>query len=516
MNSKRFWLLGAALILLTACGPFAGAKPVTARRIAAQTQAPLHAANSTVAIVPRGQISTSAAAQVIRAFYRDINDQDYQAAYLTLSSAMRTGRSESEFAAGYTGTPEVLLSVGKPTATSKATVVPVELRIPAVGYVTVYRGTYTVALQNGSLHVIAATVPSGVSVGLDHLRMLTESQGFAWNAKTLFETSSGGQTWQSITPSSLSANQSIAAASFSDASHGWLAVLGPGGDTVDVYRTSDGGSTWYQSSVSMPQGLVDVAHATLSTPDSSDIWLMLSASAGSGSEPIAIEISRDGGATFKPAYAPPPGTTSVPTTYGLKSAPVFNSRQDGFLTGTSSDPAPYFFATSDGAASWSAETLPTLCSICLEFTTYPPVFPSNKDGLLLVAAAPPPSPDRHITALYSTVNGGQSWSLGPVLQTFDPFLGVADLLSAHSGYLVAGNTLYSLTAAGWQNVISLPEFSSVMQIDFVSQNVGFALIGGNGPFHLPQLLQTTDGGRSWSQEPALVTGSGPTIDPNIL
>ena len=101
----------------------------------------------------------------------------------------------------------------------------------------------------------SAAVPAVAAANADlaAFQLVAPGSGWALLGQQLFWTDSGGTQWRDITPPSLG-GASLRAASFADATHGWVigtALAANGALTYQLARTTDGGQTWQRQPLAL-------------------------------------------------------------------------------------------------------------------------------------------------------------------------------------------------------------------------------------------------------------------------
>lgn len=211
----------------------------------------------------------------------------------------------------------------------------------------------------------ATVMPPGVSaVPADSL--VTVGADSAWVAEQqaegslIYHTSDGGANWE-VGSISLAGAPQFA---FIDAKQGWLLVhqgVAAGSEAVTLLKTEDGGATWTQVAAASPQeassdslpfggGKTGVAFR-----NATDGWL-------TGYAPITASIylfvTHDGGRTWtEQKLAVPDGFSEVMLT---SKPPVFVSEQDGYMATEFAGVSQAFllYATHDGGQTWSPVNAP--------------------------------------------------------------------------------------------------------------------------------------------------------------
>lgn len=168
---------------------------------------------------------------------------------------------------------------------------------------------------------------------------------------TVFQTTNGGQTWQSISttlpadttpPGQLPYGGQKAEISFLNTSTGWVTGTVTTNDLAWLYRTHDGGKTWYQQTLLKPQGIPSaqlsiLAPTFFSATDGLLPVRFADLTTGKGIA-TALYMTHDGGTNWQP-------TAPMLTTLTVSSFP---DMQRGWMTDGIG-----LFVTSDGGHHWA-------------------------------------------------------------------------------------------------------------------------------------------------------------------
>lgn len=264
-----------------------------------------------------------------------------------------------------------------------------------------------------------------------------------------------------------------------------------------LFHTNDGGKEWIARRLPMTQ--FDPPQLQFLNSDYG--WVSASQGGATGTEPLTLYRTVDGGSTWKSVLRVSATSNSVIPLQGAKSF-TFRSSQYGWITGDNSlqNGDLYLFYTQDGGAKWRRqvplhEHLPKDSLL----QTGTPSF-DGKRGLLPVTWTPTtPQSNRGTFAMVvlETHDGGSTWMAGshtltlplvsssPIMSTWDAqyiwiMMGPRDLWESIDG----GHTWASIRTRG------LP--GGIENIDFVNGRDGFAW---GGTQH--ELWMTQNGGRSW-------------------
>jgi len=365
------------------------------------------------------------------------------------------------------------------------------------------------------------TTPTN-SAGLlfDTFQMIDATTGWAvavppntqWGDLALYKvlrTTDGGRHWQSVTPNFNTAQAQVSSAPFRPYSGGSLPVLQLFlSDSVawmldlpsTLFGTADGGRTWQKTTAPAQVAQYNFINAT-------DGW-MLGTNGG-------VYQTTDGGQIWTKLQSMSQGQPSsgiLPysaTVTGM----VFLNMNDGWLTGlTNQTDAVWVYATHDGGKTWihQALTLPA-GTIDPPLLVDPPTFVSDHDGFMwaninihpvLQERAGIPQSGGGALQLYLTHDAGATWQymgmfpgigIGPITFSDGNHGWVAGYSANQSGLWMTSDG-----AQHWSQLSTSQNFTSITQIDFVSQTTGWAL---SYPIYnqSPTLLQTQDGGHTWTE-----------------
>jgi|GEM_PF-1504971 len=223
----------------------------------------------------------------------------------------------------------------------------------------------------------------------------------------------------------------------------------------DIYRTTDGGTTWASSGTACP----DAYH--VEAYDASTV-----AYAGAGG---CAALSTDGGVTFTDIR--PPGHNN----HNHGGIHFFDADT---LVLRPHNSAGQSFLTTDGGASWGNSPLPRsqswAKSVGIDSNT---AYWSD-------------------TALHwSTTDQGQSWTSSPYDPSFTGLIMATDFVDANTGWAVGSDgAIYKTTDAGSTWTPQVSGYSGwLLGVAFADANHGWA-VGSGG------IIATADGGATWTAE----------------
>jgi photosystem II stability/assembly factor-like uncharacterized protein len=342
-------------------------------------------------------------------------------------------------------------------------------------------------------------LPAGDHIQLDEVHMVSLTEGWGILGRTLLTTADGGKTWREVTPAVAQADKIYGA--FLDASHAW--VVFSYNDHLDlnltVYFTTDGGQTWSTSGglPLNPQVMGDSTWAELTALDALDVWVLargVYVGAGTHHDHDLLHTT-DGGYTWTSLD----GQISDDYTGLVFADPMDGMRTLQDLGAYGPGPASYE-ATSDGGANWVSVTLPPPLDAPDLFNQYPycetyqPVMLSAYSIRLLVGCFDySDPPQKYISYLYITLDGGTSWKtvrlpakvLAPDYRLL--FFGADQAL-------LLGREIYSSADGGktWSHVQSVNWDG---KFSFVDPQNGWAVANSTSGV---ALVRTANGGKTWN------------------
>jgi photosystem II stability/assembly factor-like uncharacterized protein len=391
----------------------------------------------------------------------------------------------------------------------------------------------TIPIPGAPSPVPSATATVQERLILTSIDMMTLDQGWATGIATtgsasgqvipavgdVFQTSSGGTTWQKVSPAGVSSD-SINAAFFLNASNAWIARVTPVGTatvtvstTMTVYSTIDSGQSWQKGN---PFTVAAAGPATFSFADTLHGWILIRLYTAPGSEAVEILKTLDGGVNWEPvmlALSPAGSSTGKGLPYSCdKNGIAFVDASTGWVAGTCASGPLFLYVTQDGGQTWQPQTLSPppgdpadLYSNC-QCAAEPPRFVSSQDGDLTVTI----SQVNPGTYLYVTQDGGLTWTVRelPVAQLFGP----PDFFDASNSIVSDGQQLFRTSDGGqtWTQIGTLPvsQTNLVGGIDFVDPNNGWVT-------DQQHLYATHDGSQSWITITPEVVPSPPSRVPPI-
>ena len=355
-------------------------------------------------------------------------------------------------------------------------------------------------------------LPPGEPLTLSVIDMQTETQGWAvgsgvndLNGHILY-THDAAATWQDLTPPEpvdpAGGLIKLAVPFFLDETHAWV-IFGnmdraPQSAPQQVWYTTDAGQSWTASAPLEPvQGGDFFAPDTFSFSDAQHGWLLVHVGAGMSHDYVFIFSTSDGGKNWQRIVDPQ--LDNLAMSCG-KTGMVFATAQKGFVSGDCFGvvtASVYFYQTLDAGATWNPVTLPAPADSPNLFTDqengcggYDPAFANPSTGWLVVKC-------NHydvihaVNWLYSTTNGGQSWtpySLPAVVNSIQ-------FLDARQGWMIGGKSIYA-TQDGGKSWKELAKLNWTGQPNFATAKTGWVIAKAGVSL---ALVKSIDGGVTWAE-----------------
>jgi photosystem II stability/assembly factor-like uncharacterized protein len=358
----------------------------------------------------------------------------------------------------------------------------------------------------------ASLVASGDSI--TNLRMFSSTTGWAQRQSdgSVLHTTRGADNWTVESPAT--GNTQVIATAFVDAQTARVltAAVGVGDDgveTIQSWATSDGGRQWAKEGTLQTYADALAETGSLDFTDSEHGWLSVTGLAAAGSTAILIYRTVDGGAHWNAVdisnLVPPPPAGKVPSGCD-KNPAVFRNASTGWVTAECNGGSPFFYVTRDGGLTWRAQSLGIAASE-YGYTTNLPQFVTGSDGFTFgfVGLTSPPAD------LFVTTDGGTTWT-----ERLTPgyFPQASDFIDAEDGWLLLNPDattssipdLWVTHNAGrtWTDLHTGVNLTGANELDFVTPMLGWAFASpATSP---PTVLQTTDGGRTWTPMNPKISG----------
>jgi photosystem II stability/assembly factor-like uncharacterized protein len=338
----------------------------------------------------------------------------------------------------------------------------------------------------------AIAAPIVQSPALLEIQFLNELDAWGITETEVVRTNDGGITWYNVTPPDVAETGVTVSTFILDQDHAW--VQKPDFNNFPnnglLYYTTDGGLTWIVSSTPFSAG-------DLSFLDANNGWMLADLGVGAGSNAVAVFQSSDGGATWNQTYTNDPNSKDASDSLplgGLKADLMPLNMQTAWVSGvTYATGSIYLFRTDDSGHTWSIVTLELPAGaehFELGVDKDQMQFVSARDGFLVVRM----SGESTQTAVYTTDNAGNTWTLTP---TLIPNAGESDFMSAEEAVIYNGEQFYVTRDAAhtWTTVTPNIVFGdSFAAMDFVNPNSGWVVTAADDH---RSLYRTTDGGATW-------------------
>lgn len=319
-----------------------------------------------------------------------------------------------------------------------------------------------------------------------NIEMLDEVYGWALTETQIIRTNDGGVTWHNVTPRDL-AEVGFVYVNFFDMDTAWVQVPDmnqyPNGGKL--FHTIDGGITWESSATPFSSG-------SLHFVDETNGWMMADLGVGAGSMAISIFQTTDSGKTWNRVYTNDPNIADAGVTLplsGLKSVLLPLDMQTAWVGGVVYAPGEmYLFRSRDGGVTWLQinVVLPEGAGES-EVSVQNIQFISETEGLLalrLTSQIPQ-------TVIYTTKDGGVTWSLLPV--RFEGY-GLLQTPSANEMIFYGNDQFYVTKDAGNTIEEVQPDIAfgeTILDMSFANSQTGWVVT------YDQILYKTTDGGATW-------------------
>lgn len=344
--------------------------------------------------------------------------------------------------------------------------------------------------QNTALPAIAEA-PLIDSPSIIFIEMMDEVDGWGITETEVVTTDDGGVTWYNVTPPGLTDVGYSVFTDFLDKSHAWIQIVDPNNypNGGTLYRTSDGGLTWETLKTPFSAGDMEFV-------DAESGWMMADLGVGAGSMAIAVFQTTDGGATWSRTYTNDPGIEGAGDSLplgGIKVMLVPLDMNTAWVGGVIySSGSTYLFHTDDGGKTWSQVSmmLPGNAQSS-ELTIEQVKFLSPTQGFLAIRLTSATLE----TIFYTSNDGGQTWDPAPATL---PSSGKLEIPSANEMIFYSSNQFYVTKDAANTFEIIDPNIAfgeSLTDMSFINATIGWVIT--TSPTNQRTLYKTTDGGLTW-------------------
>lgn len=324
----------------------------------------------------------------------------------------------------------------------------------------------------------------------------------ASNSDNFYKTNDGGLTWSKANLNFSTNYYGFYNLQFTDSNHGWMV-----GNSTKILRTTDGGATWNESD------LATSVRSIFFTSNSIG-WAV-----GYNGD---VRKTTDGGATWS--------SVSLGTTNSFSEVFFVNSL-NGWITGYNS-----LYKTTDGGNSWT-----NVNGNFPAYTDFKNIFFTDTDNGVLTTSV----------GIWKTTNAGISWSstISPGIDSKAIFMrsnskawivgrggriqkgfqgtfqyewkttrgegyfissgsgSALDFVNANVGWASNGRG-YLLNTTNGGKVWKPTTLQLVDNVDFVDENVGYAVVQKSISSNQRGIYKSTNGGDSWNLQTDIIGGSG--------
>jgi len=348
-------------------------------------------------------------------------------------------------------------------------------------------------------------------------QLLPGGTGWALSDNGLYWTRNDGRSWRLIEPPVLEhghypeVTDKINSVAYRAPGHIWVTMgdlvgtqIHYGGDRyATIARTTNDGKTWRSGNAPGCEYRCGSQYVSFLSATHGFLLSSLDSLAGH-----RLDVTTNGGATWSPVG-------SAPFTGEIQ----FTTASDGWAV---SDPSQWIdggqtpvgggevYGTTNGGHTWQRVRLaPPRQYAGLSSTASTGAFFGAERGVIPVRYRNPKN-GRQYLAVFTTADGGRSWTAHPAPVTADlrsDQWGVAPGLAftapnARDWLFFAGRTLYATTDSGssWTTVhVGIPAVAPY-SLSFTTPTAGWAIFSVSvGDYSYPPVLvRTTDGGRTWT------------------
>ena len=395
-------------------------------------------------------------------------------------------------------------------------------------------------------------LPAALDAQVDQAGLMRSGGIWAVQGSYLLTSTDNGASWRAGDFPSVGGLVPVEPVYVLDRDHAWAVESSPAtgaGELLTVERTSDGGGTWQQSTVSANFGCDT---ATLSFVDPLRGFIMCSvasragagsAGSGAGSAGSGAGSAGSGGASGVASGAARGSGTVLRTVDGGASWSVAGGAAglgSGFAVGDSSTlwSAPdcasstltgaALYVSRNAGGTWSTVNLPEMSSIPAGVQTCftaGPVFWDASNGAIAVWVGPGGSGGGPAVWFYRTADAGRSWTVVKKPTPWATTAIASGVLVGREWAIPDGSGLFGLAMSGdfgasWVDVpgFGMPQNGAFLWLDFTDATHGAAVVSAvPGASFARSLMLSSDGGRTWHAtdygDARANVLANPTLDP---
>jgi len=361
-----------------------------------------------------------------------------------------------------------------------------------------------IAEEKQEISQAGKTEDENTTVNFNELYMVDENYGFGISDENVFRTADGGESWTNITPdlseSDIAKNNLYNNLYFFalDKEKLWLCIKEDFGNNMELYKTTDGGIEWKESTVILPVSF-KVSSIHIYFLDEQNGYMLGESDPALGSSLKAVLATKNGGESWTcltEGSFDNKNENFLPN-LGYPTGLCFVDQKNGWVGywdhGHEIIP---LFRTKDGGKTWLNQALPLPDKFKYknktDFTSnvFPPVFSQDKNkGVLLVQYI-----DETGSSFtpYFTTDKGNTWSIGSSITASS-----AKYLNPDLGWGTDSehNRIYISYDGGnkWSETTSKMSLEN-SDIQFVNNNTAFALVKSKDKTYV---YKSVDNGATW-------------------
>lgn len=316
-----------------------------------------------------------------------------------------------------------------------------------IGYIIGDRGTiYKSTYMGGGWNKLNV----GFTDHLNAISLISKDTVLITSDTKLFVSVDGGQSWKSSDVKGINILDSY----FTSSKVGHVA-----GSNGTIFKTIDGGANWYITS-----------SVNYTPADINRIYFVDSTTGFASRGHNDILKTTDGGETWK----------NIPNTSDKIYSYYFLDKQNGYIAGEHG----VIFKTTNGGDSW--DWIGFQNGRYAETNIYDIHFIDSTTGFAVGMYG----------RIMKTMDGGKSWK--PYSITYNTIKQLK-FITDHTAYGLVGNSFIKTTDDGktWSNIGAPTPAGNTRQFDFINENIGYCIAGGDIGTYASMVYKTLDGGKTW-------------------